>query len=279
VDNKRFTVLEAVCLRADETRFYAEIVVNKLRGKRQKALCILIRDVTERKTAEEELRQANEKLIDAEKVQARLDTLSTLFYAVNNPLQILMCMAELDANKEYKKQVARIIEVIGQLRKETTLEAITDEQGGTRYDIPEQRELLPNDKSRILVVDDERMLRDMFVKSLSVVFPNLTIDTAADGREARDLFAQHRYGLIVMDLSMPVMNGEEAFQEIKHLCQEKAWVLPPVIFCTGFVVSENLQETVGDQSYHYCLTKPLEMADLVKLIQERLQGVPAESEE
>jgi CheY-like chemotaxis protein len=184
-------------------------------------------------------------------------------------------MAELDENKEYKRQVARIIDVIGQLRQETTLEAITDEEGGTRYDIPEQRELEPADTSKILIVDDERMLRDMFVKSLSVVFPNLTIDTAADGREARDLFAQNHYGLIVMDLSMPVMNGEEAFEEIRQLCQEKSWVLPPFIFCTGFVVSENLQEVVGDQSVHACLTKPLEIADMVRIIQERLkQGSP-----
>ena len=275
VDNRRFTILEAVCLRADGTRFFAEIVVNKLRG-RQKALCCLVRDITERKQAEEQLKKANEKVVDAERIQARLDTLSTLIHAINNPLQILMCMAELDQNQEYKKQVDRIVEVIAQLRQHESLDTVADEEGGMRYDIKEPTELQPGDMTRILVVDDERMLRDMFLKSLGAAFPGITIDAAPDGRQACDLFQKNRYGVIVMDLSMPVMNGEEAYEQIRKVCEQSQWAVPSFIFCTGFVVSESLQQIVGDRSVHTFLTKPLEISELVQIIQARLAGQPVQ---
>jgi PAS domain S-box-containing protein len=107
VSNKKFTILEAVCVRGDETRFDAEIVANRLGG--QKQLAFFVRDVTLRRQAEAELQTANERLVEAEKIQARLDTLSTLFHNLNNPLQILTCMAEMDENPEYKKQLTRIV--------------------------------------------------------------------------------------------------------------------------------------------------------------------------
>ncbi len=270
VDNKRFTVLEAYCLRADGNRFFSEIVVNRLKGGAKNALCVLIRDATDRKEAEAELAETNQRLLDAQKTQVRMETVSTLFYAINNPLQILMCMAELDDNKEYKRQVNRIIEVMNELRTATTLEPITDEDGTVRYNLPEHRDLEPCDPSRMLVVDDEKILRNMFVKALSVVFPNMTIDMAANGQEACDLFGKHRHGLIVMDLSMPVMNGEQAFKTMGEICERNSWVLPPFVFCTGFVVSENLQKIIKENPIHTHLAKPLEIAELVKVIQARL---------
>ncbi|MDI6774153.1 MAG: PAS domain S-box protein [Verrucomicrobiota bacterium] len=229
-DNRRFTVLEAVCLRADGTRFFAEIVINRLRGRQQKSLCIFARDVTERRRAEENLKHANERLVDAEKIQARLDTVSTLIHAINNPLQILMCMAELDQNREHKKQVDRIVEVIVQLRRQESLDTVPDEESGARYDIPAPKELLACDMGRILVVDDEQMLRDIFLKSLSAAFPGLVIETASDGQEARDIFEKNRPGIIIMDLSMPVMNGEESYRQINSLCGTNGWLLPAFIF-------------------------------------------------
>lgn len=57
----------------------------------------------------------------------RLDTISTLFYELNNPLQILICMA--DKNKEYKKQLDRIVSVLYQLREHETLKTIVDKEG------------------------------------------------------------------------------------------------------------------------------------------------------
>ncbi len=270
VDNRRFTIVEAICLRADGTRFFAEIVVNLLRGYPRPALCFFVRDITERKQVEQQLRQVNERLVDAEKIQARLDTMSTLVHAINNPLQILMCMAELDQNEEYKKQVDRIVDVINKLRQTESFEVVPDQEVGARYDLDHTAAWLPCDRSRLLVVDDERLLRDMFTKALMSAFPELMIDAVADGRQAIEAFEKHRPAVIVMDVSMPMMSGEEAFKQIRALCEQKRWALPCFIFCTGFVISEPLQQIVGNQQYHLCLTKPVEMADLIRTIQARL---------
>lgn len=272
--DQKFTVLEAVCLTGDGLRFSSEIVVNRMRRSRPN-LCFFIRDVTRRKQAEEELRTANEKLVEAEKIQARMDTLSTLFYELNNPLQILTCMAEIDKNEEYKKQLDRVMSVLDKLRKEESLEAVRTDDGGTKYDIPVECSLEPCDRKRLMVADDEKVLRDMFVNALSLTISGVTIDSAANGQEALKMFCKNRPAVIIMDVSMPVMNGESAFAEIKAECDRQQWQVPSVIFCTGFVISESLAEIVGDGSKHACLEKPLTMANLIAAVKNRL--APAES--
>ncbi|MDD4870325.1 MAG: response regulator [Kiritimatiellae bacterium] len=274
VTDQKFTVLEAVCLVGDGSRFSSEIVVNKMRLGRP-SLCFFIRDVTRRKQAEEDLRVANERLVEAEKIQARVDTLSTIFYDLNNPLQILTCMAEIDKNEEYKKQLERVVSVLDKLRKQESLEAVRADDGSIRYDISTGTKLQPCDSKRLMVVDDEKLLRDMFVNALSLTIPGVSIESASNGQDAVKIFCQKRPAVIVMDVSMPIMNGEAAFMEIKAECERQGWRLPAVIFCTGFVVSESLSEIVGDGSMHTYLEKPLTMANLIGAVKSRL--MPAES--
>jgi CheY-like chemotaxis protein len=82
-------------------------------------------------------------------------------------------------------------------------------------------------RRRILVADDSPVVRKMLCE-LFEDHPSLEIcDEAADGREAVDKAIQHRPELIILDLSMPVMNGIEA---AKLICA----VLPkvPIILFT-----------------------------------------------
>lgn len=268
--DQKFTVLEAVCLTGDGSRFNSEIVVNQMRRARPN-LVFFIRDVSRRKQAEEDLRMANEKLVEAEKIQARVDTLSTLFYELNNPLQILTCMAEIDKNDEYKKQLERVVSVLDKLRKQESLEAVRTDDGGVKYDIPADKELQACDSKRLMVVDDEKVLRDMFVNALTLTFPGLSIDAASNGQDAVKMFTQKRQAIIIMDVSMPVMNGETAYLEIKAECERQGLKSPSVIFCTGFVISETLAEIVGDGSVNACLEKPLTMANLIGTVKKHLE--------
>lgn len=270
VSNKKFTVLEAICVRGDDTRFNADIVVNRLKSYDQNALCFFVRDVTLRKQAEEELKNANEMIVEAEKMQARIDTISTLLHGFNNPLQILTVMAELDENEEYKRQLARIMAVLEQLRREEALDGVMGEDGQARYEFEEPRELVSADMDRIMVVDDEEMLRGIFVDTLHSTFQGKTIDQAGDGKTAVDLFAMRHHGIIIMDMSMPVMNGETAFYEIEQICAQKGWAMPSVIFCTGFMVNDSIREIVKDGSVHACLQKPLSLSSLLDAVKVRL---------
>lgn len=270
VTDEKYTVIEAVCLRADNTRFYAEIVVNRINISRQPQLCFFIRDVTRRKQAEDELRAANERLLEVEKAKARLEAMSDLVYELNNPLQILLSIAHLDSNKEYIQQLERITEIINKFRSED-IETGKTSSAQTDVKIPEVPKTLQScDPTRMLIVDDEEMVRRMLLEALSHVFPNISIDAAHDGQVAVDLFQSKRHAIIVMDIVMPVLSGEDAFTQIETICKRFDWEMPHVIFCAGFNIGDKVKTFVGDGLYHTLIRKPFVIDQLVKLIRERL---------
>ena len=74
--------------------------------------------------------------------------------------------------------------------------------------------------TRILIVDDEETIRTLGVRMLASL--GFTVLTAADGREALSVYAEHRdeITLVLLDLTMPHMDGEEAFRELRLLNPE-----------------------------------------------------------
>jgi DNA-binding NarL/FixJ family response regulator len=70
---------------------------------------------------------------------------------------------------------------------------------------------------RVVIAEDHKMLRDM-LRFLFDTDPEAGVEVvaeAADGREAIQSVALHRPDLVLMDLSMPGMSGEQAILEIK----------------------------------------------------------------
>jgi two-component system, chemotaxis family, chemotaxis protein CheY len=62
----------------------------------------------------------------------------------------------------------------------------------------------------VLVVDDSGITRSMVIKSLSIAkIPVRTCFEAADGREALEIMEDHWVDLVLADLNMPVMGGQE----------------------------------------------------------------------
>ncbi|MFW5871108.1 MAG: response regulator [Verrucomicrobiota bacterium] len=120
--------------------------------------------------------------------------------------------------------------------------------------------------NRILLVDDEEQLLDMFKRIISSHFPELLIDTARNGEEAVDQVARHHHGLIVMDMSMPGISGEEAYFRIKKLSSERKWDMPCFVFCTGYDVKRGLKPILNEGSGNVCLRKPMTLTDLVDAI-------------
>jgi CheY-like chemotaxis protein len=123
---------------------------------------------------------------------------------------------------------------------------------------------------RILVVDDEKNIRELFLALISLHLPKSRIDVAVNGTEAVELFRQTRPDIILMDIMMPVMNGEKAFVEIKRICSENKWQMPSVIFCTGYAPSDLIDMILKEDPRHCLLTKPVTNANLLKVIQERM---------
>ena len=125
--------------------------------------------------------------------------------------------------------------------------------------------LTPCDKGRILLVDDEESIVKIFTIVIGMNFPALALDTAENGQVAVDLFAQRHHGLVLLDVRMPVMDGERAYQAIDRLCAERRWEMPGVIFCTGFVLPDSLRKAAARRC-HYVIEKPVGLDLLVEAI-------------
>jgi PAS domain S-box-containing protein len=95
LEDQRYTLIEAQCVRSNATAFPAEIAVNRIELDSRGLLCFFIRDITVRKRAQEALEEAVARLEEHDKsrlqfvsnVSHELRTpLTSMIYAVNNML-------------------------------------------------------------------------------------------------------------------------------------------------------------------------------------------------
>lgn len=84
--------------------------------------------------------------------------------------------------------------------------------------------------ARILVVDDEPLIREMVCDALS----SHQVTAVATGREAIELIAAQDWELILCDMVLPEISGLEVYREIERLRPE---LLPKLVFMTGGDVS------------------------------------------
>jgi len=129
--------------------------------------------------------------------------------------------------------------------------------------------MIPRSVNRLLIVDDEEVIRTVFKKAISIECPDLEIDVARNGQVAIENFRERHHGTIIMDLHMPVMSGDTAFRAIEKYCQKENWELPSVIFCTGFDPPQGVRSTVVADSIHCMLQKPVSGKTLIEVIRAR----------
>lgn len=133
--------------------------------------------------------------------------------------------------------------------------------------------LTPCRKDRILIVDDDEAVRRILKQVLASDFPNLTIDAATNGMEAMKIFHNEHHAVIVLDLFMPIMNGEQAYRGIAGLCEKEKWALPSVIFCTAHNPSAEVRHFVAANPNHAALQKPVKNEVLVETVRSRLAAL------
>lgn len=117
---------------------------------------------------------------------------------------------------------------------------------------------------RILVADDDADLREIVAAQLSA--DSHIVSTAADGVEAFDLFVQGTFDLVLTDLSMPRMNGQQLASAIKGRDPSM-----PVIMITGFGAML-LPEGNQPQDVDLLLSKPVSAGDLTRVIARTMKS-------
>ncbi|MFI5402383.1 MAG: response regulator [Planctomycetota bacterium] len=119
--------------------------------------------------------------------------------------------------------------------------------------------------ARILIVDDEQIVRDLLRTVLE--HDGHTVDEAADGQEALDLHARNSYDVAIVDLIMPRKNGLDTVLELRAQRPETRLVVMTGALPTLLGGNRKMDEMLGAVVK---LTKPMRPADLVRAIREAL---------
>ena len=105
---------------------------------------------------------------------------------------------------------------------------------------------------RVLLVDDEADL----VESLALALEgHCDVLTARNGKEALEVILREQLDAIVLDLMMPVMNGEELIAQLKA-----RQIKVPVIVASA---SRNVEARCGELGVQFCLQKPYRLQKLL----------------
>ena len=120
--------------------------------------------------------------------------------------------------------------------------------------------------SRILLVDDEPRIRDFVSRALFAA--GYAIDSAGDGAEALQQVAGGGYGLVILDLIMPDIDGRLVLAQVLRERREQAVL---VLSCLADVTTKVDCLELGAQDY---LTKPFSLAELLARVRVRLRGEP-----
>ncbi|BBF80054.1 response regulator [Asticcacaulis excentricus] len=112
---------------------------------------------------------------------------------------------------------------------------------------------------RILVVEDNPA--NALVASLFLEQMGYAHDRAENGREAIEAYQAGRYGLILMDLQMPEMDGYEATRRIRALERETGRAAVPIVALTAHALSGDREACLlaGMDAY---LSKPFRPDEL-----------------
>ena len=128
---------------------------------------------------------------------------------------------------------------------------------------------MSNDTRRILLVEDEKAIRDAVAAYLQR--ENYQVVAVADGQEALEEFSRHHFDLVILDLMLPRVPGERVCRVIRDNSDT------PIIMLTakGEVEDRIIGLELGADDY---LVKPFSPRELVARVRALLRRVHSEAE-
>jgi len=116
--------------------------------------------------------------------------------------------------------------------------------------------------SRILVIDDERSIRNTLKDILE--YEKYEVSLAEDGIKGLELISSHDYDIILCDIKMPEMDGIEVLQKIQEIKPDI-----PVIMISGHGNIDTAVEAIKDGAYDF-IQKPLDLNRLLITIRNAM---------
>ncbi len=121
---------------------------------------------------------------------------------------------------------------------------------------------------KILVVDDEKDVVEAISKKLSQ--EGFEPIAAYDGEEALIKVKETSPDVILLDLTMPKINGFEVLKRVREEYKDK-WI--PVIIISANADLESVKKSYNLEADHY-LTKPCSMENIVRGINTMISLIP-----
>jgi two-component system, cell cycle response regulator DivK len=118
---------------------------------------------------------------------------------------------------------------------------------------------------KILIVEDVEMNRDLLVQLLE---DDYELIEATDGRQGLEMARSERPDLILLDISLPEMDGWEVTKRIREDAAIKG---TPIIAVTAHAMAGD-REKAMDAGCNGYLSKPIDEDELWKQVAELLEG-------
>ena len=125
------------------------------------------------------------------------------------------------------------------------------------------------EKIKILLVDDEPDVTRILSKGLGR--RGYECQAASNGQEAVDAMAQFAFGVIIMDVKMPVMDGMSALQII-----HARWPKTQIILLSGHADMQLAVQAMSEGAFGY-LMKPVDIDELLFKIEDAVTQVRLEA--
>lgn len=128
-------------------------------------------------------------------------------------------------------------------------------------------------KWHVLIVDDK--VDNLVLAEAALRFHDITVRTAANGKEGLEVLESFEANLILLDLAMPVMTGWEMF---KAMQEKPEWADIPVIALTAHAMAGD-RERVMEAGFTGYIPKPFSVSTLVEEIQDILTPIDPHGEQ
>jgi DNA-binding NtrC family response regulator len=114
-------------------------------------------------------------------------------------------------------------------------------------------------KIKVLVVDDEQVVRDFLGRFLTL--KSAIVRIAEDGFRAIEVFRQEKFDLVFLDVKMPQMDGLETFRELKKIDPQAKCIM-----MTGYAV-DDLLEQAEQEGAAQSIKKPFDINQITSLLE------------
>ena len=113
----------------------------------------------------------------------------------------------------------------------------------------------------VLIVEDEEFNQIVIREMLDILYPHLNIDSSENGLEALERLKEKSYDLILSDIDMPKMDGNQFLKTIRQDSQ----ISTPVIAVTAYAITGDRERLLlfGFDNY---IAKPIDIEQLKTIL-------------